>query len=168
MEWKWLNTTESDMRYKIVSQFLGDTSDKVILDLNCGQAGLRKYIPYKEYIANDVFEPEDLRGITFLKKKDDEIDIPCDILCLFGVGNGEMTQMPLESKSERESIKRLIRHNPKFVIIEMTQQWIDKYDLMSRYDEILKDYQPKVEVKLSLYPIDHYHNIRVIKIYGKN
>jgi hypothetical protein len=168
MEWKWLNTIESDMRYKIVSQYLGDISDKVVLDLNCGQTGMHKYIKCKEYIANDVFEPEDISGITFLNKKDEEIDIPCDILCLFGVGNGEMTGMPLESKTERQSISRLIKHNPEVVVIEMTQQWIDKYDLMRKYDELLVGYTPKMEIKLSLYPLDHYHNIRVIKIYGKN
>ncbi len=168
MEWKWLNTNESDMRYRIVSQLLGDISNKVVLDLNCGQAGLHKYIKCKEYWANDVFVPEDISGINFIQREDKDIDIDCDILCLFGIGNGELTGMPLESKTERQSITRLIQHFPEIVVLEMTQEWIDKYDLMRKYDEILKDYEPKFEVKLSLYPLDHYHNIRVIKIYKKH
>ena len=65
--WEYLKTDQFDERYKIASEFLGDVSDKVILDLNCGEPRFKKYIKCKEYIATDIYEPLDKEGFRQLK-----------------------------------------------------------------------------------------------------
>ena len=72
MAWEYLDTKEFDERYKVVAKQLPEGLS--VLDLNCGQPRFKNYYKFKEYIANDVFQPIDIKGIKFIKDKDENID----------------------------------------------------------------------------------------------
>lgn len=164
MAWEYLKTEPFDIRYKVAAEHLPDLSDKTILDLNCGEPNFRKYIKYKKYYANDIFKPDNIDGIEFIQKRDDEIDIKTDIVALFGYGGGEFTGQPLESKKASETIIRLSKYEPEYIIVEMAQKWEDDFKIMSSLKKNLK-YKVHFETKLEIEPVDHYHNQRLLTIF---
>ena len=164
-----MNTKEFDRRYKVVAKLLGDLSDKVILDLNCGQAGFRKFIKYKRYIANDVFLPDDIKigkFWEFLNMSDKDVDVKSDIIVLFGYGGGEFTGEPLESKTAGESLVRLAKkYRPEYVVVEMCQKWENDFKIMTNLEKELSDfYRIQFAKKIDMGE-DHYHLKRLIKIF---
>jgi hypothetical protein len=162
--YEYLETKESDKRYKVVADFLGDTNDKVIVDIDCGEPRLKNFIKFKEYYANDIREPKDKEGINFKLCRDDEVDIKPDILCLFGYGGGEHTGHPQESKKAGKTIIRLSKYKPKFIVLEMAKKWEDDFKIMSTLVNKLTDYKIVLEKKLIIGDDGHYHNYRIINI----
>lgn len=162
MAWEYLSTKEFDERYRIVAQQL--PQGKVVLDLNCGQPHFKNFYKYSKYTANDVFVPKDTKGIEFLHCKDEDVDVPMEILTLFGYGGGEITGEPLESKKAGESLVRLSeKYHPEYIVIEMCQKWEDDFKIMTCLKEKLKDYEVVFEKRLKI-DEGHYHNKRLITI----
>ena len=163
MAWEYLKDNTFDERYKIASEFLGDLSDKVILDLNCGEPRFKKYIKYKRYIATDISEPQDKEGFYLLK--DTAVDFPCDVLCLFGYGGGEYTGEPLESHTVINSFIRLAQYNPEYLIIEMVQKWQDDFKALDEFEKRLPQYKVVLERRYEKENPSHYHDKRIITIW---
>ena len=164
MAWEYLNTREFDERYKIVAKQLPEGLS--VLDMNCGEPRFKKYYKYSKYTANDVFQPQDIKGIDFIKCKDEEVDRPMEILTLFGYGGGEFTGEPLESATAGESLIRLVeKYKPEYVVIEMVRKWEKDFHIMSLLTEKLKKYKMIAEEKIDILPITHYHNKRFIRIF---
>jgi len=152
-------------RYKVVANFLPDLSDKVVVDLNCGEPNFRKFIKYKRYVANDIFVPDNLDGYEFIHDTDTAVDVKADVLCVFGYGGGEHTGHPLESKTTGSSLVRLSEYKPKYIVIEMAHKWEDDFKIYSTLKEQLKDYKTVFTHSLDLG--DHYHDKRFINILEK-
>lgn len=166
MAWEYLKTKPFDIRYKIAAKHL--PPNLCVLDLNCGEPRFKNYYKHCGYIANDVFQPEDVSGIKFIKDKDENIDIKSDIITLFGYGGREFTGEPLESNTAGESLIRLVeKYEPKYVVIEMARKWEKDFHIMSLLTERLKKYHMIAEEKIDIMPITHYHNKRFIRIFKK-
>lgn len=169
MTWEYLSTKPFDIRYELVADFFGDCSDEVILDLNCGDPRLRKYIKCKKYYANDIHKPKNTRGITFYQIPDTEVDIPCDILCCFGYSGGEYTGEPQESATAKESIVRLAKkHKPEYIVVEMVQDWQDKYRALESFKRRLKDYDVHYSARVNVRPIRNFYNKRLLTIWKRS
>lgn len=174
MAWEYLKTDKFAERYKVVADFLPDTSEMVILDLNCGEPRFREFIKYKKYIATDINEPDNVDGIDFYQIKDKEVDFKADVVCLFGCGAAEFTGHFMESPTERKTLKRLIKHKPKFVVIESAKKWQDDFQWFGKVEEVLVGYTKVFEKLLEIneevdgFPADHYHNERLINIYERD
>lgn len=162
----YLKTKPFEIRYKIVADFLGDLSDKVIIDLNCGEPLFKNHIKFKRYIANDIFVPDNIDGIEFRQCTDTEIDEKCDVLCVFGYGGGELTGEELESKTTGDSLVRLSKYNPKYIVVEMTQKWEDDFSVLSKLKEKL-GYAEVFRKRIEIEPAEHYHDKRLITIFKK-
>jgi len=160
----YLKTKPFEIRYKIVAEQLGDTSDKIIVDLNCGEPLFKNYIKYKEYYANDVFMPDDVSGITFSQTTDDKVDKKADILCLFGHSGGLHTGHPMESKTISDTVVRLAGYEPEYIVLEMAQKWENDFGIMSDLKNRLKGYKEIFEQKINIEPVSHYHDQRQISI----
>lgn len=160
----YLKTKPFEIRYKIVADFLGDVSDKTIVDLNCGEPLFKNYVKYGAYFANDVFMPDDISGIVFSQVTDDKVDIRPDILCMFGYGGGEYTNHPMESKTSSDTIVRLAKYNPEYIVIEMCQKWADEYKIMDNLEARLPEYKKVFEKRIEVEPNQHYHDKRCIFI----
>jgi len=167
MAWTYLETKPFDIRYEIVADFFGDCSEEVILDLNCGEPRFKKYVKCRKYYANDIKKPKNTRGITFIQKPDSEIDIPCDILCLFGYGGGEYTGEKLESQTVLKSLARLAKHKPEYVVVEMVQKWQEKYGAESSIKRRLKGYEITFREKYKISPARNFYNKRQITIWKR-
>lgn len=165
MAWEYLKTEPFDIRYKIVAEHLPDLSDKTVLDLNCGEPAFRKFIKCKKYYANDIFKPDNIDGVEFIQKKDDEIDIKTDIIVLFGYGGGELTGQPLESKTASETLIKLSKYKPEYIVVEMVQKWEDDFKIMSSLKKLLTDYSVHFERRIDIEPVEHYHNRRFVTIF---
>lgn len=164
MHWQYLATKPYDLRYLIVAEHL-PTEGKTILDLNCGQGNFRHYINCKEYFANDVFVPENTEGMTFLHKRDTEIDFKTDIISLFGYGGGEVTGEPLESKEAGNTLIRLAtKYQPEYIVLEMVQKWEDEHHIMTNLKNRLTGYRVLFEQRINIEPVNHYHDKRLIII----
>ncbi len=167
----YLKTEPFDIRYKIVADYFSKTNEAtdgmVVLDLNCGEPRFFKYIKSRRYLANDVYMPDDIKGIVFLQTTDDKMDCSSDILCCFGYGGGEFTGHPLESKTTSESIYRLARHNPKYIVLEMSMKWEQDYKIMSTLIKNLSAYEVVLERKYEILPAEHYHDKRQLTILKK-
>jgi GT2 family glycosyltransferase len=148
MTWEYL--PQCDKRFEIAASYLkGKTKDKVIVDLDCLEARLLKYIShdFAKYLGNDIlvrfpnipkteFHPyPDDQFVANLKK--------CDILCVFGHGGYEITGQNEESKTLTESIKKVVsRLEPQTVILEAVQYFepiIGKI-ITKGYDLKIKEY----------------------------
>jgi hypothetical protein len=171
MAWEYLTTKKFDVRYEIAANHLPE--DKVILDLNCGEAGFRKFIKYKRYIGNDVITPlcagdKKEKFWEFLFHEDRDIDVKSDIIVLFGYGGGEFTGEPLESKTAGESLIRLAnKYNPEYIVIEMTQKWENDFKAMTNLSKKLDEYKGVFEIEMNLGG-EHYHDKRLMKIFKLN
>lgn len=166
--YEYLKTEQSDERYRIVAEYFSKTNEAmdgmIVLDLNCGEPRFKNFIPYKKYLANDIVQPEDTKGITFFQTTDDKMDCSCDILCLFGFGGGKHTGQPLESQTEEESIVRLAKHNPKYIMLEMCQKWQNDFKIMSSMIERLPAYEVVLKKELLIGDTGHYHDSRILNI----
>ena len=160
----YLKTEPFNIRYKIVANYLkGKIKKPVIVDINCGEPNFRKYIDYGKYYANDIFQPDDVGDINFLLDTDTAVDVKPDILCVFGYGGGEFTGQELESKTVGETILKLAKYNPRYIIVESAQKWEDDYKLFTNLN--LLKYKLVYSKKINIEPVIHYHNKRLIKIY---
>jgi hypothetical protein len=169
MAWEYLKTEQFDIRYKIAAEHLPE--NKVILDLNCGEPNFRKFIKHKKYIANDVFIPDDITGVEFWKMEDHLIDLKSDIIVIFGYGGGEFTGEPLESNTAGESLVRLAeKYHPEYIAIEMVQKWQSDFNAMGKIAKNLRDvgYKMIFNKKMSIVPVTHYHNKRLLRIFKLN
>lgn len=160
----YLKTKPFEIRYKIVADFLGDLSDKVIVDINCGEPLFKNYIRCREYHANDVFMPDDIDGIKFSQITDDKVDLKSDILCLFGHSGGQHTGHPMESKTVSDTIVRLARYKPEYIVVEMAQKWEDDFKIMTDLENRLPEYKKVLEQRIEIEPKEHYHDFRYINI----
>lgn len=167
MQSPYLATEAFQKRYEIVGEFLKDKIEKpVVADINCGQPLFKNFIDYSEYLANDIHEPEvDIEGITFEQKTDEEVDYKADVLCIFGYGGGDFTGHPRESKTTKDSIVRMARHKPRFIVLETCTKWRDQYGLVDWFDERLEDYREVFYKEVTMDKGEHYHDKRFIKIY---
>ena len=170
MAWEYLKTKEFDVRYAVAAAFLPE--DKIILDLNCGEPNFRKFIKHKKYYANDINDPDDITGVSFMHCKDDEvggkkfkINDPIDFIVLFGYGGGEFTGEPLESKTAGESLVRMANeYNPKGIIIEMAQKWQTDFRTMTHLKIKLKKYKVVAKIEMNFGGV-HYHNKRLMEVF---
>ncbi len=166
MQSPYLATKPFEKRYEVVAEFLeGKIDNPVVADINCGQPLFKNHIKYKEYFANDVHIPVDVADIKFERKTDSEVDYKADVLCVFGYGGGEFTNHPKESKTTKDSILRMVKHKPRFVVIESARKWQTDYQLFTRFDEDLTDYKVVLKKDLDIEPNEHYHDKRMIRIY---
>lgn len=164
----YLQTDRSDERYRIVAEYFSKTNEATdgmtIIDLNCGAPRFKNFIPYKKYLANDIIQPDDVKDITFFLTSDEKMDCSCDVLCLFGFGGGKHTGQTLESQTEEESILRLAKHNPKYIVLEMCQKWENDFKIMSTMKKNLNNYEVVLEKELLIGDDGHYHSSRMINI----
>jgi len=169
MPWEYLATKEfEDARYLPIVSYIEESD--TILDLNCGQAGFHKYVKCKNYTANDIFVPENTEGIDFKQLDDTKVDWPHNVLCCFGYGGGEFTGEPLESKTTSQSIFRLVdSYHPRLVVIEMAEKWETSFEIMSSISNYLlgNGYDIIKEENIKIEPVDHYHNVRVLRIFKR-
>lgn len=167
MAWEYLSTEPFDERYKVVARYL--PAELEVLDLNCGNPRFKNFYKYKKYTANDVFVPNDTAGIEFLHCKDEQVDVPADVMTLFGYGGGEFTGEPLESKEAGNTLVRLAKkYHPKYIVIEMTQKWEEDFKIMTALTERLDEYEVVLDKKIEIEPANHYHDKRFIRIFMKS
>jgi len=155
-----------DVRYKLVAAYLDEkTMGKVIVELNAGEPRLSNYVlDYREYYANDINEPNDTCGVKYEIQTDTEVDINSDILMVFGYGAGEYTGQKLESSTVGDSIVRLAKYNPEYIVIEMCQQWENEFKAMTSLIQKLPNYLVGFEAKFNVEPVGHYHDKRHLVI----
>lgn len=124
MAWEYLD--EMKERVEAIANLIKDkTKDKVVVDLNCGKAPLRKLIPYKKYIGNDIINT-DFEGFI---QQDDKVFCrelkECDVLIHIGMGGHEITHEKLESPTSTESTNYIIQNlRPKLVVLECITEFL--------------------------------------------
>ncbi len=152
MAWEYL--PEVDERFRVIAGYLkGKTKDKVIVDLNCLEARLTKYIEpdFAKYLGNDIQDKFPvLSKAEFKIAKDDEFVRSldrCDILIWTGIGGYEITKEPLESKTATESARFVISTlKPKIIALESVREfegiisYLEAFTIAGRYGLALKKY----------------------------
>jgi|TARA_Y100000310_G_scaffold314609_1_gene364144 hypothetical protein len=171
MAWEYLNDSRWNIRYKIISSYLKDKiKDKVILDINCGIPTLYNYLEgFSVYYANDII-PIEMVGdkLIFQNIKDEEVDIKSDVLMLLGLGGGEfLTDDPLESRTERQSLYRLSKYNPDYIIVETIQLYEERCKVMTIIKSDLKNYIIDYEIMYIVHPINDFYHKRMITMFKK-
>ena len=125
MAWEYL--PQMDQRLRVIASFLkGKTKDKTIVDLDCLEARLLKYIDhdFKKYIGNDILDrfPVSIDKTEFYLTTDEKmVDVvnECNILLVLGAGGWEITKEELESKTLTDSVNAIIKKcRPKYVVKE--------------------------------------------------
>lgn len=170
--WDYLKTEPFDLRYKVAAAALqGKTAHKVIVDLNCGEPGLYRYLDkdFSAYHCNDLYAPTPVgERLFFSRIKDNEVDIKMDILSCFGYGGGEFTGQPLESNTAGKTIARLSKkYKPEYIIVEMAQKWQSDYNALVLIRESLNNYDILLITEINILPIIHYHNQRLLTVFQK-
>lgn len=134
------------MRFKLIASYLeGKTINKNIVDLNCGIAGVLKFIKpnFTSYYGNDVeskyiniAKEYNVLDTTFEVKDDKEVwfeDGKIDILMLLGYGAGEYAKGDIgESKTAIESFQKLaVYYMPEIIVIECIEAFETKFAFMT-------------------------------------
>ena len=130
MAWEYLQDDKFDERFKPIVKFLqGKTKGKIVVDLNCGTARLCRMLEpnWLLYAGNDKSAEFILRArahnvpnTSFHVLSDKHYDECCDILVSVGCGGYDISKEPLESDTQKDTIKRLVNtHTPEIVILEM-------------------------------------------------
>ncbi len=129
MAWEYL--PQADERFKVVAEYLkGRTKDKVIVDLNCLEARLTRFIEpdFAKYKGNDVQDkfPVLSKGEFVIARDDQFVQnlYRCDILIAAGIGGYEISRHPLESPTSTASTKFIIRNlQPEIIVLEAIQDF---------------------------------------------
>ena len=132
MPWEYCDSTEMDARFSETVgkiRHLVKWKDAVIVDVNCGAAGVLRYLPEcQQYIGNDIRAvwperlPEWARVVPF---DDAEMpillgDLHIDVLMIFGLAYGT----PHESQTVDKSFRTLMRNcDPDYVIVGKAKEW---------------------------------------------
>ncbi|MFA6971375.1 MAG: hypothetical protein WC208_08250 [Gallionella sp.] len=152
MAWEYL--PQVDDRFKVIASYLkGKTKDKVIVDLNCLEARLTKYIDqdFAKYLGNDLQDKFPvLSKAEFKIARDDEFVRSldrCDILVVAGMGGWEITKEPLESKTATESARFVISTlKPQIIALESVREFegiisfLEAFTIAGKYNLVLKKY----------------------------
>lgn len=152
MAWEYLDTEAFDIRFMVVAGYLRDKiKGKTILDLNCGSARFRKYIPdtYRKYHMNDVRDISfdmNLKQVYYWRSDEEMVDLmknkKIDILLYFGHGYGERTGEKLESGTVLNSIRTLVfTHKPEYLVFEGNASYEDEYHSLFGLQLLLNKYK---------------------------
>lgn len=141
MAWEYLKTNPWDDRYRLVASVLPDLTDKIVVDLDCGEGNFRHFINYKRYYSNDINPVDNEEGMEFHMIPDTDVDIKSDVLCLFGYAAGEFTGTKEESIEAANSLVRLSKYKPQFIVIEAVQKFEDEYKCLSKLVDRLPNYE---------------------------
>lgn len=126
MAWEYLE--DMDFRYKDAVALLGDTSEKDVVELNCGNGRLKDYMKHKTYRGNDLLKEDDENYSSLPDDKFIETVDKCDILCCFGFGGYELSNQPLESKTITNSVIKLINKFNPVLILEAVDRYLPLID----------------------------------------
>lgn len=131
MTWEYL--PKLDERVKFIADYLdGKTKGKIIVDLNCLEARLLKYIypDFKRYIGNDVIDkfPGEYKNTSFYQREDYKFvqnDVKgCDILVVMGFAMSWFENQPVESNTLAWSVGYLTgKYDPEIIIVECIQDF---------------------------------------------
>lgn len=164
MTWDYL--PDLDERLHVVAEFLrGRTGDRVIVDVNCLEARLLRYInaDYRRYIGNDLQDrfPLSYPRTEFHRVPDDDFAYmvdECDILLV--LGGCPKGKCKLESQTLMESVSEIIdRTHPGIVVVETVEQYVHGCDLLR------SEYPIAVDRKLDLG--DAWTHKRRVRIYER-
>lgn len=164
----YLKTKPFEERYKVVADFLNPLiKEGVVVDINCGEPLFKNHIKHSRYVANDIFVPDSTEGIEFKHCTDTDVDVKPDILCIWGYGGAEHTGNDMESKTAGQTILRLAKYKPEYIILEMAQKWENDFQIMSNLKVKLDGYEEVFFKKLDIEPVSHYHDKRQVSILRK-
>jgi hypothetical protein len=135
--WDYLPSLDDRLRF-IAGYLLGKTAGATIVDLDCHEARLLRYIEpdYREYLGNDIEDrfPGQFPRTRFVIATDiafAETVPACDILLALGWTPGRNRR---ESSTLDAAIARIIaRHSPRIVVIEAVQEYIDAAPALDGY-----------------------------------
>lgn len=124
MAWEYLDTM-TDRQEAIAKLIKERTKGKIVVDLNCGKAPLKKLIKCKKYIGNDII-PADFKGFVLQDDKIFSRELKkCDVLVHMGMGGYEITHEKLESPTSTESTSYIIQNlKPELVVLECITEFI--------------------------------------------
>lgn len=138
MPWDYLIDKKNEGRWEIIADLIKDkVKDKVIVDVDCGIAGVVKYLKdFKFYYGNDI-EPKyiehcknyNIPNTEFELISDDRVRVEgIDILMVLGFGcEGEH-----ESTTLFNTFSRLVRiHSPEYIIFESAVHFEKKHQIHS-------------------------------------
>ncbi len=151
--WPYLASKHFMERFEKAISMIGSVKDKIILDLNCGRAGMLKYLPedFKLYIGNDINEDFLKIAKKWKTKKNSTIFILCrddeimdylsgvDIFMCFGINSGQ--NKGIESETEFETFKKVVeKFLPEVVVCEI---WKNYENCLIQRADFLKPFNYK-------------------------
>ncbi len=175
--WPYLATSNLNLRFEKAVSMIGSIKDKVILDLNCGRAGMLQYLSedFTQYIGNDINQefleiarkwkngPVSLKIALHCLPDDKIMDhlTKVDIFMCFGIS---VENNSIESRTSFETFKKVIeKFLPETVVCETWDNYEKDYKTISKRADFLKPFNYK-EVGSFLMTVAM---LRTLKVYRR-
>lgn len=147
MPWEYLQSPDFAGRLTPLAAAIGEWADGArVIDINCGTAPMAALLTgYRDYLGNDLSaefiaaaRAMGLPNTRFVVASDETLDTHCDILLYLGMGGGEFTGEPLESRTATDTFHRLLRYGPAVVGIETVRLWETRYGAVAALESALQ------------------------------